>query len=140
MISEDLGGHRDRMDFCRAVTLRIPELAMYTESFWAGYGPGLLRYFAPRPRLNAMLQRVAARHRLVLVSNGSGTRQREKLKRAELDPIFSIRHGYHLRRSRCQQTGPASSNRRPAPPIAVRNSRSLSVTIKRDIAGAHSPE
>lgn len=88
MIAEDRGGHRDRMDFCAAVTARIPELAMSPEQFWAGYGPGMLRYFAPRPRLNAMLERLAVRHRLVLVSNGSGARQREKLKRAELERFF----------------------------------------------------
>lgn len=85
----DLQGYCDRAAFCRLVVERFPGLGMSPAAFWADFSDGLARAVRVRPDVVALVQRLAERYRLAVVSNGSSRRQRDKLRRAGLEALLT---------------------------------------------------
>jgi putative hydrolase of the HAD superfamily len=82
-------GYRDRPSFCRLAAERYPEVWRSSAEVWHDFATGLTRAVEVNPRVVALVERLAERFALAVVTNGSAERQREKLSRARLDGLFS---------------------------------------------------
>jgi putative hydrolase of the HAD superfamily len=86
----DDAGLTDRRIFCAEVVRRFPALGMSAAAFWEDFADGLVAATVPcAPAMIAELRACAARFKLAVVTNGSGTRQRAKLARAGLASLFT---------------------------------------------------
>jgi len=84
----DHRGARPQPEFCRLVADRFPGLGMTPGEVWHDFASGLTRAVPPDPEVVALVQRLGRRYRLAVVTNGSISRQREKLQRAGLEPLL----------------------------------------------------
>ena len=82
-------GMRDRTEFCRLVAERFPELGPTPARVWHDFAGGLTRAVTAAPEVVALVQRLAQRYLLAVVTNGSSARQREKLRRAGLSRLLT---------------------------------------------------
>jgi putative hydrolase of the HAD superfamily len=85
------GGTCERLTLCRWLLGRCPELAASAAELAAQIGRELPDEIEPDSSVTAVLERLARRSRLVLVSNGGSSSQRRKLDRAGLKHHFSER-------------------------------------------------
>lgn len=85
----DHQGYCDRAEFCRRVVERFPGLGMSPAELWADFSDGLARAVKVKPEVVELVKRLEDRYQLVVVSNGSGRRQRDKLGRAGLEDILT---------------------------------------------------
>jgi putative hydrolase of the HAD superfamily len=85
----DDAGLRDRPSFCRLAAERYPGVWRSPAEVWQDFAAGLTRAVEFDPRVVAMVERLADRFTLAVVTNGSALRQREKLSRARLDGLFA---------------------------------------------------
>lgn len=88
ILALDAHGRMPRDAFCSAVLARHPALPYTPESLWQDH-QRILDYFVPCPAIIAMLQKLVARYRLGLISNGSSTMQRQKIQIAGFGHLFS---------------------------------------------------
>lgn len=83
----DRRGLCDREDFCRMVAGRHPRLASTPEGLWREHR-GMADFVEETSGVRSMLERLAVRWSLRVVSNGSGDLQRRKMTRAGLEGLF----------------------------------------------------
>ncbi len=86
--AQDGLGYAHPLETCRWVTERFPALGLTAEALWADFRARLPECVEPDPAVVALLERLGARFRLGLVSNGDGALQRAKLERAGLARFF----------------------------------------------------
>lgn len=86
--SRDGLGYEHPLETCRWVTGRFPALGLTADALWAEFRERLPGFVTPDPRVAALLEGLARRFRLGLVSNGDGALQRRKLERAGLARFF----------------------------------------------------
>ena len=88
IIALDAHGRTPRAQFFTALLQRYPALPHTPESLWQDL-QRILDHFVHNAEVIPMLQRLAPRFRMGLISNGSGPMQRRKLHDAGLAPFFS---------------------------------------------------
>ena len=86
-IAADDHGYRPRADYFAWLAQVHPELGS-ADALWTRYRVRLPELVTPRPAVGALLDRLAGRYALGLVSNGGGETQRRKLARAGLAAHF----------------------------------------------------
>jgi putative hydrolase of the HAD superfamily len=74
----------DRRDLCRRIAERFPGLGMTGAEVANDLGVRIAGFVRPDPRIARLLADLSRRHRLAIVSNGSGRIQRAKLARLGL--------------------------------------------------------
>jgi putative hydrolase of the HAD superfamily len=83
----------DRRTFGRRVAERFPDLGMTAGQVARDHATRLAGFVEADPRIVRLLANLASRHRLAIVSNGSGQVQRSKLARLGLGPIRAFVSG-----------------------------------------------
>ena len=81
----DRRGYADRGRFCREVVEAFPGLSESPAHFWHEFTAGLAACVVPAPGVLALLQSLARRGPVAILTNGSTRNQRAKLKAAGLD-------------------------------------------------------
>jgi putative hydrolase of the HAD superfamily len=84
-------GTCDRMTLCSWLVRRCPELAATADELAAQIGSELAEEIEPNGSVSQVLEQLARRSQLTLVSNGGSSSQRRKLTRAGLERHFSNR-------------------------------------------------
>lgn len=84
----DAAGYRKRPEFCDLAVQAFDSVWSTPAEVWHDFASGLTRAVAERPAVIALVQRLATRYTLAVVTNGSRERQREKLRRAGLERLF----------------------------------------------------
>ena len=89
IIALDAHGRTPRAQFCSALLQRYPALPFTPDSLWHDH-QRILDHFEYSAAIPAMLQRLATRYRLGLISHGSGPMQRRKLRDAGIESLFAL--------------------------------------------------
>lgn len=85
MIARDARGYCRREEFCAWVAARFPEAGLTPDAVWNDHCRHLIRHVRPDPHVAALLDRLDARLRWGIVTNGSARNQRAKLRRGGLE-------------------------------------------------------
>lgn len=83
----DNRGRTDREELCNLVIQECPFLKMTPADLWKDH-QRLPEFVRPVPAVNQMLKKLSSQFAMAIVSNGSGTMQRAKMKNADLDSFF----------------------------------------------------
>lgn len=87
-LDRDGDGTRERRDYCSCVVAAFPALELTADALWEVFSNTFPAYVLPEPAIARLVDEVAAKHRVCVVSNGSARMQRAKLVRAGLDSRF----------------------------------------------------
>lgn len=89
MVAQDRLGYTDRAEFCEWVASRFPVRNLTGASVWEDYRSRLPRLFRTDGRICELVDRLAEKYTLAVVTNGSAVTQRAKLSRTQLAERFS---------------------------------------------------
>ncbi len=88
ILALDNHGKTERMRFCEQLLQAFPALPYTSESLWQAH-QGLPDFVQVDKTVLALLPRLAQTYQLMIISNGSGRMQREKLRQAQLTDFFA---------------------------------------------------
>ncbi len=80
----DERGRRDRLSVCQQILEEFPGMNLSPEELRWKLATGVANHVRPRPSVSGLLERLRARLRVGIVSNGIGSLQRAKLINAHL--------------------------------------------------------
>jgi putative hydrolase of the HAD superfamily len=83
----DLRGYGDRGRFCHEVVDEFPGIATSPAHFWHDFTLGLAASVVAEPQVLAMLEAIASRKAVAILTNGSTRNQRAKLSAAGLSHV-----------------------------------------------------
>jgi putative hydrolase of the HAD superfamily len=84
MVARDENGYAPRERYCEWLASQFSHAELSADHLWNDHRERFSEFFSPIPAVRALIDRLAARYRLAVVTNGSSASQRAKLQRTEL--------------------------------------------------------